>query len=47
MKTCIEINTAKLNRRASIIDDANAYANKLGYSDHFWVTFLKLNEKGN
>lgn len=47
MKTCIEINTTKLNGQASIIDDANAYANKLAYSDRLQVILLKLNEKGN
>lgn len=47
MKTCIEIKTTKLNGQVSIIDDANAYTNKLAYSDHLQVILLKLNEKCN
>lgn len=47
MKTCTEINTTKLNGQASIIDDANAYVNKLVYSHHLQIILLKLNEKCN
>lgn len=44
MRTCIKINSTKLSGQVFIIDNVNAYDDKLADSDHLQVILLKLNE---